>query len=110
MDFEQTNNSVENTPELESQEVIQETVETPVEAAPEKSGNAAFAQFADKAKDLAKELAKDERVAKGVEKAIAEYGAIGVLCGGLTATAAGITAAIAFGLLMSVFFKSGDKS
>lgn len=49
-------------------------------------------------------------LAKGVEKAIAEYGAIGVLCGGLTATAAGITAAIAFGLLMSVFFKSGDKS
>ncbi len=49
-------------------------------------------------------------LAKGVEKAITEYGAIGVLCGGLTATAAGITAAMVFGLLMSIFFKSGDKS
>ena len=68
MDFEQTNNGVENTPEPENQEANQETVETPVEATPEKSGNAAFAQFADKAKELAKELAKDERVAKGVEK------------------------------------------
>lgn len=68
MDFEQTNNGVENTPEPENQEANQETVETPVEATPEKSGNAVFAQFADKAKELAKELAKDERVAKGVEK------------------------------------------
>ncbi len=49
-------------------------------------------------------------LAKGVEKAIAEYGAIGILCGGLTATAAGITAAMVFGVLMSIFFKSGDKS
>ncbi len=49
-------------------------------------------------------------LAKGVEKAIAEHGAIGALCGGLTATAAGITAAILFGLLMSVFFEAGDKT
>ena len=49
-------------------------------------------------------------LAKGVEKAIGQYGAIGILSGGLTATATGITSAIVFGLLMGVLFKSGDKS
>lgn len=49
-------------------------------------------------------------LAKGVETAIQEYGLIGAICGGLTATAAGITAAIVSGLLMSLIFKSGDKS
>lgn len=49
-------------------------------------------------------------LAKGVEKAVAEYGLVGVLCGGLTATAAGITAAILFGFVMSIAFKPGDKT
>ncbi|MBR4072358.1 MAG: stage V sporulation protein AE [Clostridia bacterium] len=49
-------------------------------------------------------------LATGVKEAINQYGLIGVLSGGLTATAAGITAAIFFGWLMSLFFKSGDKS
>lgn len=49
-------------------------------------------------------------LAKGVQTAVQEYGLIGAICGGLTATAAGITAAIVSGLIMSLIFKSGDKS
>ena len=49
-------------------------------------------------------------LAKGVEIGVEEYGLMGALCGGLTATAAGITAAIVSGLIMSLIFKSGDKS
>lgn len=49
-------------------------------------------------------------LAKGVQKAIAQYGLTGALCGGLTATAAGITAALLFGFTASMFFKSGDKT
>ena len=48
-------------------------------------------------------------LAKGVEKAVNEYGLIGALTGGLTATPAGITAAIVMGLLMSLIFRSKDK-
>lgn len=48
-------------------------------------------------------------LAKGVEKAVEEYGLMGVLSGGLTATAAGITAAILFGFIMSLIFKSDEK-
>lgn len=46
---------------------------------------------------------------KGVEKAVGENGWIGIFTGGLTASAAGITAAIVFGLLVSVFFHSKSK-
>ena len=46
---------------------------------------------------------------KGVEKAVEENGWIGIFSGGLTASAAGITAAIVFGLLVSVFFHSKSK-
>lgn len=49
-------------------------------------------------------------LATGVKKAVEEKGLIGVLTGGLTATAGGITAAILFGLIMSLIFRSGDKS
>lgn len=49
-------------------------------------------------------------LATGVEKAVAEYGLIGALCGGLTATAAGITASVFFGYIMSLIFKPGDKT
>ena len=47
--------------------------------------------------------------AKGVEKAVAEQGWLGVLTGGLTATAGGITAAVVFGVVMALLFKPGDK-
>ena len=46
-------------------------------------------------------------LAKGVEKAVIDYGLIGALSGGLTATAAGITAAIFFGLLAALVSKKG---
>ncbi len=48
-------------------------------------------------------------LAMGVKEAVAQYGVIGVLSGGITATAAGISAAIFFGFIMSLLFKSGDK-
>lgn len=49
-------------------------------------------------------------LAKGVQQAVDEFGLYGALSGGLTATAAGITAATVFGLLMAVLFKSKDKN
>ena len=48
-------------------------------------------------------------LAKGVEKALHERGLVGALTGGLTATAAGITAAICFGWLVSLCFKGKPK-
>lgn len=48
-------------------------------------------------------------LAKGVKKAVAEQGWLGVFTGGLTATAGGITAAVVFGVLMALLFKSGEK-
>ena len=48
-------------------------------------------------------------LAKGVEKAVAEKGWLGVMTGGLTATAAGIAAAVVFGVIMAILFKPGDK-
>lgn len=48
-------------------------------------------------------------LARGVEKAVSQYGFLGALSGGLTATAAGITTAIVMGLLMALMFKSKDK-
>ena len=49
-------------------------------------------------------------LAKGVKEAIADDGFIGIFTGGLKATAGGITAAIAAGLLMSLIFRPKDKS
>lgn len=49
-------------------------------------------------------------LAKGVKEAIAEEGAIGILKGGLTASAGGITAAILAGLIAAFLFKPKDKS
>lgn len=49
-------------------------------------------------------------LAKGVEKAVLEHGLLGVLSGGLTATAAGITAAMFFGYAASFFSKPGPRS
>ena len=48
-------------------------------------------------------------LANGVKKAVAERGLIGALTGGLTATSAGITAAICFGWLAAVCFKGKPK-
>ena len=48
-------------------------------------------------------------LAKGVAKAVAEQGLLGVITGGLTAAAGGIAAAVVFGLLMAVLFRPGDK-
>ena len=49
-------------------------------------------------------------LAKGVKEAVEESGALGILTGGLKATAGGITAAIIFGLLAGICFKPKDKS
>lgn len=49
-------------------------------------------------------------LAKGVKDTIVEKGALGILTGGLKATAGGITAAIIFGLLAGILFKPRDKS
>ena len=48
-------------------------------------------------------------LARGVKKAVAEQGWLGVFTGGLTATAGGITAAVVFGALMALLFRSGEK-
>lgn len=48
-------------------------------------------------------------LARGVEKAVAERGWLGVMTGGLTATAGGIAAAVVFAVLMALLFKPGDK-
>ena len=48
-------------------------------------------------------------LAKGVKEAIAEKGLLGALTGGMTSTAAGITAAIFFGVLVASLFKSRPK-
>ena len=48
-------------------------------------------------------------LAKGVEKAVAEQGWLGVLTGGLSATAGGITTAVVSAVVMALIFKPGDK-
>lgn len=49
-------------------------------------------------------------IARGVRDAVREYGFMGILLGPLIASAAGITAAMIAGLIVSLVFKSGDKS
>lgn len=49
-------------------------------------------------------------LAKGVKEAVQQEGFIGIFTGGLKASAGGITAAIAAGLLASILFKAKDKS
>ena len=49
-------------------------------------------------------------LAVGVRGAVRQYGLIGALVGGLTATAAGITASVFFGFIMALLFKPGDKT
>ncbi len=49
-------------------------------------------------------------LSEGVRKAVVEQGFIGVFTGGLTAGAAGTTAAVFFGYLAALLSKSRDKS
>lgn len=49
-------------------------------------------------------------MAKGTVEAIREHGFLGVFSGGVTASAAGIAAAVFFGYLAALVSKSGDKS
>jgi len=49
-------------------------------------------------------------LAKGVREAVDSQGFLGILIGGLKATAGGITAAIVSGLIVSLIFKDKDKS
>ena len=48
-------------------------------------------------------------LAKGVERAVSENGLIGILMGGLTGAAAGISAAIVFGFLVALIAPSRPK-
>ena len=45
----------------------------------------------------------------GVKTAVNEKGLLGVITGGLTASSAGITAALLFGLVAGIVFKPGNK-
>lgn len=48
-------------------------------------------------------------LAKGVAKAVAEEGLLGVLTGGLTATSGGIAAAVVFSLLAALLVRPKEK-
>ncbi len=48
-------------------------------------------------------------MSEGVKRALNSDGALGILTGGLTSAAAGIAAAIFFGLLAALITRSGDK-
>ena len=48
-------------------------------------------------------------LARGVEKAVGQYGLLGALTGGLTATAGGITTALLFGYLVALFSRGKPK-
>ena len=49
-------------------------------------------------------------LAKGVKEAVEQDGFLGILTGGLKASAGGIAAAIVSGLIVSLIFKANDKS
>lgn len=48
-------------------------------------------------------------LAKGVARAVAEKGLLGIITGGLTATSGGIAAAVVFGLLMAILCRPKEK-
>ena len=48
-------------------------------------------------------------LAKGVQKAIAQYGAVGIITGGMTATAAGVTVALSCAFLAALIFRDRPK-
>ena len=49
-------------------------------------------------------------IARGVKEAVNEKGLLGALTGGMSETAAGITAALVFGLLAAFFFRGKTKN
>ena len=49
-------------------------------------------------------------IAKGVKEEVSKHGFLGILTGGLKASAGGITAAIFLGLIMSLIFRPKDKA
>lgn len=49
-------------------------------------------------------------LAKGVEKAVSELGVLGAFTGGFTAAAAGIGAAVFFGIIIALLFRPKAKS
>ena len=49
-------------------------------------------------------------LAKGVRQAVDQDGWIGIFTGGFTAAAGGVSAAVVFGYLAAVLFRSRDKS
>jgi stage V sporulation protein AE len=48
-------------------------------------------------------------LSEGVKKAVNERGILGIFTGGLASAAAGITAAMIAGLIMSIIFRAKDK-
>ncbi len=48
-------------------------------------------------------------LARGVEKAVSERGVLGAFTGGFTAAAAGICAAVFFGIIVALLFKSREQ-
>ena len=48
-------------------------------------------------------------LAKGIRQDVDAHGLLGILTGGLTSAAGGITAAMLFGLLSAVFFRAKEK-
>lgn len=48
-------------------------------------------------------------IGKGIKEAVDSEGLLGVLTGGLSSSAAGITSALLFGLLSSLLFKTKSK-
>lgn len=49
-------------------------------------------------------------MAMGIHEALEKDGAIGILTGGITAAAAGITAAVVFGYIFALFSKPKEKA
>ena len=48
-------------------------------------------------------------LAKGVKQAVEEKGVLGILTGGMTAAAAGVSAAIVIGYIVALVFKAREK-
>lgn len=49
-------------------------------------------------------------LAKGVKNAVDKDGLLGIFTGGFTSSAAGITAAVLFGLIVALIFKRTDRT
>ncbi|MBO5734127.1 MAG: stage V sporulation protein AE [Clostridia bacterium] len=48
-------------------------------------------------------------LAEGAKRGVEEFGAVGILTGGLTGAAGGITAAVVAGLIVALIFKPREK-